>query len=85
LGSWDEPQFVKVNRDGLDTTSFTDCEQQLPTLSPEEIEAIEELIANPHVQQSLDEVTLPASRYSPVLSAEADDLPVTVPVNNAAD
>jgi len=84
-GSWDEPQFVKVNRDGLDTTSFTDCEQQLPTLSPEEIEAIEELIANPHVQQSLDAVTLPASQYSSVLPAEADNLPVTVPVNNAAD
>ena len=46
-GGWDDPLFVKVDRDDLDTTSFGDCDKQLPTLSPEEIEAIEELINNP--------------------------------------
>jgi uncharacterized protein YhdP len=85
LGSWDDPQFVKVDQDELDTTSFADCEQQLPALSPEEIEAIEELIANPHVQQPLDEVAPPAAQYNPVLPSAAEDSTVTVPVDNAAE
>jgi hypothetical protein len=85
LGSWDDPQFVKVDQDELDTTSFADCEQQLPPLSPEEIEAIEELIANPHVQQLLDEVAPPAAQYNPVLPSAAEDSPVAVPVDNAAE
>jgi uncharacterized protein (TIGR02099 family) len=46
LGDWDDPKFTRVDRDKLNTRPFADCEQQLPPLSPEEIQAIEELIAN---------------------------------------
>jgi len=46
-GSWDTPEFAKVDRGGLDTTAFADCEAELPPLSPEEIQAIEELVAEP--------------------------------------
>jgi uncharacterized protein (TIGR02099 family) len=44
-GSWDDPVIEPVHRNKLDTTNFADCETQLPELSPEEIQAIEELLA----------------------------------------
>jgi hypothetical protein len=48
-GSFEEPVFSRVDRAELDTTSFADCVAELPSLSPEEIRAIEELIAVPSV------------------------------------
>ncbi len=43
-GSWEEPTINQVERSELDTTAYADCEDQLPTLSPEEIEAMKGLI-----------------------------------------
>jgi hypothetical protein len=43
-GSFAEPAFEKVDRQSLDTAAYADCEQQLPTLSPEEIAAIKDLL-----------------------------------------
>lgn len=67
-GDWDDPQFNKVDRDELNTRPFADCEQQLPPLSPEEIQAIEELIANS--QADLPQVS-PGSGEEPL--PEIDD------------
>ena len=50
-GSWTEPNIEQVERDSLNTANFSDCESQLPELSPEEIEAIEELIAGESVEE----------------------------------
>ena len=44
-GSWEDTRIEPVDRDELDTTAFADCEAGLPALSPEEIEAIRELVA----------------------------------------
>jgi uncharacterized protein YhdP len=46
-GSWDNPNFNKVDRNGFDAAAFADCEADLPTLSPEEIQALEDLMAAP--------------------------------------
>jgi uncharacterized protein (TIGR02099 family) len=46
-GSFEDPVFTPVDRATLDTTSFGDCVAELPPLSPEEIRAIEELMATP--------------------------------------
>ncbi len=46
-GSWDNPNFNKVDRSGFDAAAFADCEADLPTLSPEEIQALEDLMAVP--------------------------------------
>jgi len=46
-GSFEDPVFSRVERSKLDTTAFADCLAELPSLSPEEIKAIEELIAVP--------------------------------------
>ncbi|MCP4002443.1 MAG: hypothetical protein GY727_16195 [Gammaproteobacteria bacterium] len=43
-GSWDEPLVTPVDRLDLDTARFADCEQELPEMSPEEIQALEELL-----------------------------------------
>ena len=43
-GSWEDSAITRVQRSELDTTPFADCEAQLPTLSPEEVAAIEELL-----------------------------------------
>ncbi|MDP6436139.1 MAG: YhdP family protein [Gammaproteobacteria bacterium] len=54
-GSWDEPVINQVERSELDTTAYADCEDQLPTLSPEEIEAIKGLITGePEVAEEID-------------------------------
>jgi len=82
-GGWDDPEFVKVGRSGLDTKPFADCEKQLPTLSPEEIEAIQELIDNPRVQQSLGEDLQPEPQIGPVMPAPVSDVPVSTPDENA--
>jgi hypothetical protein len=43
-GSWDDPVIESVERSDLDLTAFSECEEQLPELSPEEIGAMEELL-----------------------------------------
>jgi len=43
-GDWSSPDIRKAQRSELDTTAFGDCESQLPTLSPEEVAALEDLI-----------------------------------------
>ena len=50
-GPWDDTQFIKSEQSDLDTAAFAACESQLPPLSPEEIQAIEELIANPGINE----------------------------------
>jgi uncharacterized protein YhdP len=90
-GGWDEPQFVKVERSELDTRPFADCEKQLPSLSPEEIKAIEELIANPHAQPLPGLAPPAADSADPVLPVAVDDTPpindesALVPAGNAAE
>jgi len=78
-GGWDAPQFVEVERSKLDTSRFADCETKLPTLSPEEIRAIEELIANPTLQPVPDAVPPPVS---PPADSEAA---LPLPVEDIAD
>jgi len=46
-GSWDVPEYNKVQRSEIDIASFADCEQPLPNLSPDEIAALEELLNEP--------------------------------------
>jgi uncharacterized protein YhdP len=43
-GSWDEPLVTPVERSEIDTNRFSDCEQQLPEMSPEGIRALDELM-----------------------------------------
>ena len=43
-GSFEDPVFTQVSQDELDTQSFAECAAELPSLSPEEIRAIEELM-----------------------------------------
>lgn len=43
-GPWEGSEIRKVQRSELDTTPFADCENSLPSLSPEEITAIRELV-----------------------------------------
>ena len=43
-GSWENSEITKVQRSELDTTALGDCERRLPTLSPEEMAAIRELM-----------------------------------------
>ncbi len=44
-GPWENTEILRVQRTELDTTAYADCEQQLPELSPEELAAMQELIA----------------------------------------
>jgi uncharacterized protein YhdP len=43
-GSWDDPLLTPVAREDIDTSRFSDCEEQLPTMSPEGIKALDELM-----------------------------------------
>ncbi len=47
-GSWENSAIEKVQRSQLDTAALGDCEQRLPTLSPEEIAAIRDLLNPPN-------------------------------------
>jgi uncharacterized protein (TIGR02099 family) len=58
-GSFDDPAIEKVDGDSLDIQRFADCEQELPTLSPEEIAAIRDMIAD--AEASSGAVTQPRS------------------------
>ena len=55
-GTFSEPQFNPVQRNQIDTSSFADCEDQLPNLSPEEIEALEELLKPTELESGAAEV-----------------------------
>jgi uncharacterized protein (TIGR02099 family) len=46
-GTWDVPEYKKLQRAEIDIASFAECEQQLPNLSPDEIAALEELLNEP--------------------------------------
>ena len=43
-GSWDDPFLTPVERSEIDTTRFSDCEDQLPEMSPEGMKALDELM-----------------------------------------
>jgi uncharacterized protein YhdP len=43
-GSWDDPLVTPVDRDDIDMARFADCEQELPKMSPEGIQALDELL-----------------------------------------
>ena len=51
-GTFETPVLTRVSSSELDTTSFADCVAELPPLSPEEIKAIEELVAVPPAADS---------------------------------
>jgi hypothetical protein len=79
-GSWDEPVIDEVPRNKLDTTDFSTCEAQLPELSPEEIAAIEELLAGESAGDT--PATPPGPGDEAAGSAEPGDGPDLVPVTN---
>ena len=43
-GSWDEPQVLEAANSEINTAKFSECQSGLPDLSPEETEAMEDLI-----------------------------------------
>ncbi len=68
-GSWNEPDINEVQRADIDIASFADCEQQLPTLSPEEITALEELLSG----------SLETAEQDPPVNPESPDPPPIAP------
>jgi uncharacterized protein (TIGR02099 family) len=43
-GDWDDPQLEEADAGNLDLNQFSECEAELPNLSPEEIQAIQDLM-----------------------------------------
>ena len=84
-GGWDDPEFVKVDQSDLDTRPFADCEKQLPTLSPEEIRAIEELIAKPQASPAADVGLQSEPQSRPVPPVTEKEALLSAPVDQAAD
>jgi uncharacterized protein (TIGR02099 family) len=71
-GTWEDPLVTQVDRSQLDTTSYADCEAQLPELSPEEIRAIEELMVG---GQDAAMESAPPSEQSPATQVEEAGFP----------
>jgi uncharacterized protein (TIGR02099 family) len=70
-GSWDDPLLTPVAREDIDTSRFSNCEQELPEMSPEGIKALDELM-NAESKQPV--APLPTVELPPIFpEAESTD------------
>ena len=49
----DDPQIEPVDREDIDLTAFSACEQELPEMSPEEIQALQDILQQREPEQAL--------------------------------
>jgi uncharacterized protein (TIGR02099 family) len=58
-GSWDDPKIEPANQTNLDLTAFSECEQELPEMSPEGIQALQDFLK----ERQPEKVVLPEGMF----------------------